>query len=85
MLGQLGGLLPLPGGVDAGLIGVFVLYGAPIVPVTTAVLVYPALHLLLPVLLGMPAFVALRRTLRRAGDTAAICRPLAEAATAASS
>lgn len=59
VLGQLGGLLPLPGGVggiDAGLIGAFVIYGEPIVPVTTAVLVYHAMRLLLPVLPGVPAF-----------------------------
>ncbi len=62
VLGQLGGLLPLPGGlggIDAGLIGALVVYGEPIVPATTAVLVYYAVHLLLPVLLGVPAFVGL--------------------------
>jgi len=86
VLGQLGGLLPLPGGVggiDAGLIGAFVIYGEPIVPVTTAVLVYHAMRLLLPVLLGVPAFVALGHSLGRAEDPMAICAPLAEAGIAA--
>ncbi len=82
VLGQLGGLLSLPGGVggiDAGLIGAFVLYGEPIVPATIAVLVYHALHLLLPLLLGVPALVRLRRSLGRAEDPMVICTPLAEA------
>lgn len=88
VLGQLGGLLPLPGGiggVDAGLIGALVLYGTPLAPATTAVLVYHALHLLLPVLLGVPAFVGLRRALRRAEDPMMICAPLADAGAAAAS
>ncbi len=48
-------------------------------PVTTAVLVYHAMRLLLPVLPGVPAFGALGRSLGRAEDPMAICAPLAEA------
>jgi uncharacterized membrane protein YbhN (UPF0104 family) len=41
LIGQLGGLLPLPGGVggiDGGLIGTLVVYGAPAAATATAVL-----------------------------------------------
>jgi uncharacterized membrane protein YbhN (UPF0104 family) len=81
LIGQLGGNLPVPGGiggVDGGLIGTFVLYGAPLAPTTAAVLAYRAISLWLPALLGSVAFVQLRRTLQRAAQPAAICRPLAE-------
>src|SRR4051794_31133527 len=42
-IGQLGGLVPIPGGLgatDGGLIGTFVLFGASLGPVTAAVLIY---------------------------------------------
>lgn len=48
LIGQLGGNLPLPGGigsVDAGLIGIFALYHQPLAPTTAAVLVYHAIAL----------------------------------------
>ena len=80
-IGQLGGLIPLPGGVggtDGGLIGMFVLYGAPIGSVTAAVLLYRLVQLGVPALLGLPAFVQLRRRLRRPEGFAAICEPLAD-------
>lgn len=81
-LGQLGGLLPIPGGLGAtggGLIGAFVLYGAPIAPVTAAVLVYRALQLGLPALLGAPAFALLHRALRRPDAAIAFRDPLSGA------
>jgi uncharacterized membrane protein YbhN (UPF0104 family) len=64
LIGQLGGLIPLPGGlggVDGGLIGTLVLYGAGATAAATAVLAYRAVVLLLPVALGVPALVSLRR------------------------
>jgi uncharacterized membrane protein YbhN (UPF0104 family) len=64
LIGQLGGLIPLPGGlggVDGGLIGTLVLYGAGATAAATAVLAYRAIVLLLPVALGVPALVSLRR------------------------
>ncbi|MEA2411966.1 MAG: putative heme transporter, partial [Thermoleophilaceae bacterium] len=67
--GQLGGLLPLPGGVggiDAGLIGVFVLYGAPVAATVAAVLAYRLILFWLPLLLGAPAFVGLWRRMKTA-------------------
>jgi uncharacterized membrane protein YbhN (UPF0104 family) len=81
LVGQLGGNLPLPGGiggVDAGLIGTFAAYHQPLVATTAAVLVYHAIALWVPGLLGTVAFVQLRRTLQREAQPAAICMPLAE-------
>ena len=81
-IGQLGGLIPFPGGIGAtggGLIAAFVLYGASIGPVTAAVLLYRALQLGVPALLGPPAFVLLHRALgRRDAAMVTLCEPLAE-------
>jgi uncharacterized membrane protein YbhN (UPF0104 family) len=81
LIGQLGGNLPVPGGIgglDAGLIGTFALYHQPLVATTAAVLAYHAISLWVPGLLGSLAFVELRRTLRRETQPAVICMPLAE-------
>ncbi len=81
LIGQLGGNLPIPGGIgglDAGLIGVFALYHQPLAPTTAAVLIYHAIALWIPGLLGSVAFVQLRNTLRREIQPAAMCAPLAE-------
>src|SRR3954470_3387925 len=64
LIGQLGGLLPLPGGVggiDGGLIGVLVLYGAPVAPTVAAVLAYRLILFWIPLVLGAPAFYTLWR------------------------
>jgi len=81
LIGQLGGNLPIPGGIgglDAGLVGTFVLYDQPLAATTAAVLVYHAIALWIPALLGSVAFVQLRNTLRREVQPAAMCLPLAE-------
>jgi uncharacterized membrane protein YbhN (UPF0104 family) len=81
LIGQLGGNVPIPGGIlglDGGLIGAFALYGQPLAPTTGAVLLYHAIALWVPGLLGTVAFVQLRRTLHREKQPAAICMPLAE-------
>jgi uncharacterized membrane protein YbhN (UPF0104 family) len=81
LVGQLGGNIPIPGGIggiDVGLIGTFVLYHQPLAATTAAVLTYHAISLWVPGLLGTAAFVQLRRTLRREAQPAAICMPLAE-------
>jgi uncharacterized protein (TIRG00374 family) len=78
LIGELGGLLPVPGGiggVDAGLVGTFVLYGVAVTPVTAAVLTYRAIALWVPAVFGATAFVALRRTLRTEADQLAACAP----------
>ncbi len=66
VVGQLGGLIPLPGGIggtDGGLIGALVLYGAPLSTATAAVLAYRAFQLGVPAVLGTVAFFGLRHTL----------------------
>jgi uncharacterized membrane protein YbhN (UPF0104 family) len=81
LIGELGGLIPVPGGIggiDAGLVGTFVLYGVPITSVASAVLAYRAIALWVPAVLGSAAFVALRRTLRRESAEIAICAPQTE-------
>lgn len=78
LLGELGGLIPVPGGiggVDAGLVGTFALYGVPVTYAASAVLAYRAIALWVPAMLGGAAFVALRRTLREESNMIAICAP----------
>jgi uncharacterized membrane protein YbhN (UPF0104 family) len=64
LIGQLGGLLPLPGGVggiDGGLIGTLIVYGAPAAATTAAVLAYRVILFWLPLIGGAIAFFSLRR------------------------
>jgi uncharacterized membrane protein YbhN (UPF0104 family) len=80
LIGQLGGNLPVPGGVgglDAGMIGTFALYHQPLAATTAAVLAYHAIALWVPGLLGSLAFVRLRNVLQRDEQAAAMCTPLA--------
>jgi uncharacterized protein (TIRG00374 family) len=80
LIGQLGNLVPVPGGIGAtegALVAVFALYGVNVSEATAAVLVYRLFQLAVPSLLGVPAFVLLRRRLLRADRPAAICAPLA--------
>ena len=81
LIGQLGGNIPIPGGIgglDGGLIGTFALYHQPLATTTAAVLVYHFIALWVPALLGSAAFVQLRNTLRREAEPAAMCAPMAE-------
>jgi len=81
LIGELGGLIPVPGGiggVDAGLVGTFVLYNVPITVAASAVLAYRAIALWVPAILGSAAFVSLRRTLRRESAEISICAPQTE-------
>jgi uncharacterized membrane protein YbhN (UPF0104 family) len=66
LIGQLGGALPLPGGlggIDGGLFGTFLLYGAPAAATAAAVLAYRVILFWLPLAVGAVAFVSLRRGL----------------------
>jgi uncharacterized membrane protein YbhN (UPF0104 family) len=66
LIGQLGGALPIPGGIggiDGGLIGAMIVFGAPAAAATAAVLVYRVILFWLPLVGGGIAFVALRREL----------------------
>jgi uncharacterized membrane protein YbhN (UPF0104 family) len=68
LIGQLGGLLPIPGGIggiDGGLIGTLVVYGAPLASTTAAVLLYRAILFWLPLIGGAIAFASLRRGLNQ--------------------
>jgi len=78
IIGQLGSLIPVPagiGGVDGGLIGTLVIYGAPVGAATAAVLAYRAILLAVPALLGLPALASLRRRLRDEAHDIAACAP----------
>jgi uncharacterized protein (TIRG00374 family) len=80
LIGQLGNLIPLPGGVggtEGALIGVFVLYGVNLTHAAAAVLAYRLFQLVIPALLGAPAFVLLRRKLTHAAQPGLVCQPLA--------
>src|SRR3954452_20701673 len=78
LIGQLGGLIPIPGGiggVDGGLIGGLVLYGVPAADAAVAVIAYRGLLLAIPALLGLPALAILRRRLRGEAHDIAACAP----------
>ncbi len=65
LIGQLGGLLPIPGGVggiDGGLIGTLIVYGAPAETTAAAVLAYRLILFWLPLAIGALALVALNRS-----------------------
>jgi uncharacterized membrane protein YbhN (UPF0104 family) len=75
LIGQLGGLLPLPGGVggiDGGLIGTLIVYGAPAATTAAAVLAYRVILFWLPLIVGGLAFISLRRGLNRS-DRPELC------------
>jgi uncharacterized membrane protein YbhN (UPF0104 family) len=77
LIGQLGGLLPLPGGIggiDLGLIGALIAYGAPAAPTAAAVLAYRIILFWLPLIAGGVAFEGLRRDMPSGGEFAA-CAP----------
>jgi uncharacterized membrane protein YbhN (UPF0104 family) len=82
LIGQLGGLLPLPGGIggiDGGLIGALVVYGAPVAATAAAVLAYRVILFWLPLIVGGAAFVSLRRDMP-GPDELTRCMPAHEAA-----
>jgi uncharacterized membrane protein YbhN (UPF0104 family) len=77
LIGQLGGLLPLPGGIggiDLGLIGTLVVYGAPAAATAAAVLAYRIILFWLPLVVGGFAFEGLRRDMP-SGQEFAACAP----------
>jgi uncharacterized membrane protein YbhN (UPF0104 family) len=78
LIGELGGLIPVPGGiggVDLGLIGTFALYHVSLTSATAAVLAYRALALVVPLAIGLVAGVLLRRSLAREAVSIANCEP----------
>jgi uncharacterized membrane protein YbhN (UPF0104 family) len=78
LIGQIGGLIPIPGGiggVDGGLIGTLVLYGVDAADAAVAVIAYRGPLLAIPALLGLPALAVLRRRLRDEAHDIAACAP----------
>jgi uncharacterized protein (TIRG00374 family) len=67
LVGMLANSLPIPGGfiaVEGGLVGMLLLFGArPASQVLAAVLIYRAISLWLPAVIGTLAFLSLRRDL----------------------
>ncbi|HSD23971.1 MAG TPA: YbhN family protein [Solirubrobacterales bacterium] len=77
LIGQLGGLLPVPGGIggiDLGLIGVLVAYGTPVAGTTAAVFAYHVILFWLPLIVGGIAFTMLRRNMPGRSEFAS-CAP----------
>lgn len=60
-LGQIGSVISLPGTTEGGLLGVFVLYGAPLTVTASAIIVYRAAQSLVPLLLGLIGVLGVRR------------------------
>ncbi len=78
LIGQLGGLLPIPGGIggiDGGLIGALVVFGLPAASTAAAVLAYRVILFWLPLLLGGVAFHKLRKGLEDP-ERPDLCDPL---------
>ncbi len=83
VVGQLGGLIPIPGGVggaDGGLIAALVLYGTPLAGAAAAVLLFRAFQLGIPALLGGLSLARLPGTIERAPATGPLCEPRPAAA-----
>jgi uncharacterized membrane protein YbhN (UPF0104 family) len=77
LIGQLGGALPVPGGIggiDLGLIGALIVYGAAAAPTAAAVLAYRIILFWLPLIVGGIAFEGLRRDMPSEKEFAA-CAP----------
>lgn len=78
LIGELGGLIPVPGGiggVELGLVGALVLYGIPVGASVAAVAGYRAIALVVPGVLGVVAFAMLRRSLAREAIAISECAP----------
>jgi uncharacterized protein (TIRG00374 family) len=79
LVGQLGNLIPVPGGIggtEGALVGMFAIYGVNVSDAVAAVFVYRLFQLAVPAILGAPAFVLLRRKLIRMHDRTLVCAPL---------
>jgi uncharacterized membrane protein YbhN (UPF0104 family) len=78
IIGQLGGLIPIPGGLggsDGGLIGALVIYGVNATDAAVAVIAYRGLLLAIPAVLGLPALAVLRKRLQAESHDIALCAP----------
>src|SRR3954451_24680332 len=78
LVGQLGGLIPIPGGiggVDGGLIGTLVLYGGDPGDAAVAVIASRGRVLPIPGVLGLPGLAGARKRLQRGAHDLAACAP----------
>jgi uncharacterized membrane protein YbhN (UPF0104 family) len=67
-LGHIGNLVPVPGGiggVEGGMVGVFVACGVPLSLAVVATIAYQAISTWLPVAPGLAAYWSLRRRIAR--------------------
>ncbi|MDQ8045194.1 MAG: YbhN family protein [Solirubrobacteraceae bacterium] len=86
LIGQLGGLIPVPGGiggVDGGLVGAYVVYGVAAGPAFIAVLTYRVILFWLPLLVGAVAFLSIQKRVKKIEEERAELEessPTAEAA-----
>jgi uncharacterized membrane protein YbhN (UPF0104 family) len=77
LIGQLGGLLPIPGGlggIDGGMLGALVVYGVP-AATAAAILAYRVNLFWLPLILGGSPFASLRQGLQDP-ERPDLCKPL---------
>jgi len=61
LIGQLGGALPIPGGIggiDSGLIGTLIVYGIRAAGAVAAVLLDRVVLFWVPIVMGLPAFLS---------------------------
>jgi uncharacterized membrane protein YbhN (UPF0104 family) len=63
-LGHAGAIVPLPGSAEGGLIGMFVLYGAPLTTAAAAIVIYRVVQSGVPVVLGLIGLADVRRQMR---------------------
>src|SRR3954451_14793223 len=81
-LGHAGAIVPVPGSGEAGLVGMFALYGASLTGAAAAILAYRAIQAGVPALLGAAGIVDVRRRLRTpagSGSDLLVPRPLSRA------
>jgi uncharacterized protein (TIRG00374 family) len=79
LIGQLGNLIPVPGGIggtEGALVGMFAIYNVNVPLAVAAVFIYRLFQLTIPALLGAPAFVLLRRKLMLKHQRELVCTPL---------
>jgi uncharacterized membrane protein YbhN (UPF0104 family) len=62
-LGQIGSVIPLPGTTEGGLLGVLVLYGAPVGQAASAIVIFRAIEIFIPLALGLVGAIGVRRML----------------------
>lgn len=67
-LGQIGSIVSLPGTTEGGLLGVFVLYGAPLGAAAATIIVYRAIQIVVPLGLGLIGALGVRRMLGQDGQ-----------------